>query len=178
MAKQLSTTTTPLCLGFFRCRVDVLQSLFCGIQCVYSSVLCINLADHVFLQVLLSAACSFAVLLQFMSNLMYRDDHTTDCWINLLRLPIITIVTSSLYNYIISLCNKACNKGLRIEKLAKCRYTIPMLRFRYFQVLLLPGFYSIVFSCCFYFSQRPKHQHLVFSVAVRSSLTLTLSRVQ
>ena len=80
-----------------------------------------------------------------MSNLMYREDHTTDCWINLLRLPIITIVTSSLYNYIISLCNKACNKGLRIEKLAKCRYMIPMLRFRYFQVLLLPGFYSIVF---------------------------------
>ena len=86
-----------------------------------------------------------------MSNLMYREDHTTDCWINLLRLPIITIVTSSLYNYIISLCNKACNKGLRIEKLAKCRYMIPMLRFRYFQVLLLPGFYSIVFSWCFYF---------------------------
>ena len=28
MAKQLSTTTTPLCFGFFRCRVDVLQSLF------------------------------------------------------------------------------------------------------------------------------------------------------
>ena len=32
-----------------------------------------------------------------------------------------------------------------------CRYMIPMLRFRYFQVLLLPGFYSIVFSWCFYF---------------------------
>ena len=86
-----------------------------------------------------------------MSNLMYREDHTTDCWINLLRLPIITIVTSSLYNYIISLCNKAWNIGLRIEKLAKCRYMIPMLRFRYFHVLLLPGFYSIVFSWCFYF---------------------------
>ena len=109
------------------------------------------MSDQVFLQVLLSAACQFAVLLQFMSNLMYREDHTTDCWINLLRLPIITIVTSSLYKYIISLCNKACNKGLRIEKLAKCRYMIPMLRFRYFQVLLLPGFYSIVFSWCFYF---------------------------
>ena len=106
--------------------------------------------DQVFLQVLLSAACSFAVLLQFMSNLMYRDDHTTDCWINLLRLPIITIVTSSLYNYIISLRNKAWNKGLRIEKLAMCRYMIPMLRFRYFRVLL-EGFYSIVFFLMFIF---------------------------
>ena len=28
MAKQLSTAATPLCFGFFRCRVDVLQSLF------------------------------------------------------------------------------------------------------------------------------------------------------
>lgn len=82
---------------------------------------------------------------------MYREDHTNDCWINLLRLPIITIVTSSLYNHIISLCNKACNKGLRIEKLAKCRYMIPMLRFRYFQLLLLPGFYSIVFFLVFLF---------------------------
>ena len=85
-----------------------------------------------------------------MSNLMYREDHTTDCWINLLRLLIITIVTSSLYNYIISLCNKAWNKGLRIEKLAMCRYMIPKLRFRYFQVLL-EGFYSIVFFLMFLF---------------------------
>ena len=28
MTKKLSTATTPLCFGFFRCRVDVLQSLF------------------------------------------------------------------------------------------------------------------------------------------------------
>ena len=28
MAKKLSTATTPLCFRFFRCRVDVLQSLF------------------------------------------------------------------------------------------------------------------------------------------------------
>ena len=112
-------------------------------------LLCTNLADEVFLQVQLSAACSFAVLLQFMSNLMYREDHTTDCWINLLRLPIITIVTSSLYNNLFFLCNTAWNKGSRIENLAMCM--IPMLRFRYFQVFLLPGFYTIVFFPMFFF---------------------------
>ena len=139
-----------------------------------------------------------------MSNLLYREDHTTDCWINLLRLPIITIVTSSLYNNIL-LCNTAWNKGSRIEKLAMCRYVIPMLRFRYFQVFLLPAVIALFFSRCFLFiylskkikkvkiiltlrctrgkegwvchlhrplrffwvfSQRPKHQHLMFSVPV------------
>ena len=142
-----------------------------------------------------------------MSNLMYREDHTTDCWINLLRLPIIRIVTSSLYNYIISLCNKAWNKGLRIEKLAMCRYMIPKLRFRYFQVLLLPGFYSVVFFLVFLFLFKksknninpraykgvdatpfrgfseffPRGQNistLCLTVTVRSSLGLILSLVQ
>ena len=80
---------------------------------------------------------------------MYREDHTTDCWINLLRLPIITIVTSSLYNNLFFLCNTAWNKGSRIENLAMCM--IPMLRFRYFQVFLLPGFYTIVFFPMFFF---------------------------
>ena len=87
-----------------------------------------------------------------MSNLMYREDHTTDCWINLLRLPIITIVTSSLYNNIFFYATRPGIKG-RESKNLQCEgiWYIPMLRFRYFQVLLLPGFYSIVFSWCFYF---------------------------
>ena len=41
---------------------------------------------------------------------------------------------------------------LRNEKLAMCRYMILMLRFRYFQVFLFPGFYNIAFFFrCFYF---------------------------
>ena len=79
------------------------------------------MSDQVFLQVLLSAACQFAVLLQFMSNLMYREDHTTDCWINLLRLPIITIVTSSLYN-IIFFC--ATHLEQRVENQKTCNVKV------------------------------------------------------
>ena len=147
---------------------------------------------------------------------MYREDHTTDCWINLLRLPIITIVTSSLYNNIFFFMQHGLVKGSRIKKLAMWRYMIPMLRFRYFQVFFLPGFYSIVFFPIFLFislfkkikksknninpqiykgeegwvchrhrplrffwvfSHRPKHQHLMFSVAVRSSIHHSFARI-
>ena len=92
-----------------------------------------------------------------------------------------------------------------------------MLRFRYFQVFFLPGFYSIVFFFPIFlfislfkkikksknninpqmykgeegwvchrhrplrffwvFSQRPKHQHLMFSVAVRSSIHHSFARI-
>ena len=91
-----------------------------------------------------------------------------------------------------------------------------MLRFRYFQVFFLPGFYSIVFFPIFLFiswfkkikksknninpqmykgeegwvchrhrplrffwvfSHRPKHQHLMFPVAVRSSIHHSFARI-
>ena len=84
-------------------------------------------------------------------HMVDREDHTTDCWINLLRIPKITIVTSSLYN-IFFYATRPGIKGRESKNLQSVGIWYQELIFRYFQVFLLPGFYSIVFFLMFFFS--------------------------
>ena len=148
---------------------------------------------------------------------MYREDHTTDCWINLLRLPIITIVTSSLYNNIFFYATRPGIKGRESKNLQCEGIWYQCWDFVIFRFSFCQAFIALFFSRCFYlfislfkkikksknninpqmykgeegwvchrhrplrffwvFSQRPKHQHLMFSVAVRSSIHHSFARI-
>ena len=83
-------------------------------------------------------------------HMVYREDHTTDCWINLLRLPIITIVTSSLYNNIFFYATRPGIKGRESKNLQCEGIWYQCWDFVIFRFSFCQAFIALYFSRSFY----------------------------